>query len=124
MGPMRQSPMTPGGHGLPELYAVVVNYTAIFSLKYVCLVWPSFFDGGAKKIEFEPTLKQQTHCIERADTLYQTMCLWLKTSIQSYIRWFKTYCLAPPRGNSRQTYRRVKCNSVHFFEEMYIVCVQ
>jgi len=55
---MRQSPMTSGGHGLPKLYAAVVNYTAIFSLKNVCLVCPSFFDGGAKNIEFEATLKQ------------------------------------------------------------------
>jgi len=38
------------GHGLPKLYAAVVNYTEqILSLIYVCLGCPSFFDGGAKK---------------------------------------------------------------------------
>jgi len=47
---MRQSPTIPSGYELPKLYAAVVNYTAqILSIIYVCLVCPSFFDGGAKK---------------------------------------------------------------------------
>jgi len=70
---MRQSPTTPVGHGLPKLYAAVLNYTAqIFSLIYAYLVCPSFFDGGAKKQSLNLhsnskhiVSKQQIHCIEQ-----------------------------------------------------------
>jgi len=68
---MRQFLTIPSGHELPKLYAAVVNYTAqILFIIYVCLVCPSFFDGGAKKESLNLhsnsrhiVSKQQTHCI-------------------------------------------------------------